>query len=91
MKRKARLALLGALLHGGAHAAELPAQSAPSATVSEAQAAPQQPARPTVKKKRKTVRNMQPVEAPKAASGVEATPAPADQVEQSVELKGVRG
>jgi hypothetical protein len=91
MKRKARLALFGAVLHGGAAAALPVVQSAPSAAVSKAQPAAQQPPPPVVKKKRKSVRNKQPVETPKAASGVEGTPTPTDQVEQSVQLKGVRG
>lgn len=95
MKRKARLALLGALLQSGACAAEQTAQSAPAAVGSEARAAAAQPGQPTVKSKRKTPRNKKPVgkqaEPPKldAQSGVSASQA--EQGDQSVQLKGVRG
>lgn len=94
MKRKARLALLGALLHGGSHAAELSAQSAPVASESLPAAAPSAKASA---KQSKAARNRKPAKPPvktepaaaAAQSGVAGTEGEA--ADQSVQIKGVRG
>lgn len=95
MKRKARLALLGALLHGGSHAAELSAQSAPIASESLPAAAP---AAKVPAKQPKAVRNNRktakpPVKTEPAAAAAQSGVAGTDgeSADQSVQIKGVRG
>jgi hypothetical protein len=101
MKRKVRLALLGVVLHGGAHAEPLAAQSAPVVAPAEAQAAAVQPVAPSQKKSKAARRKKsgvvaKPVEPPQTDPVVDAKPQdsaqpPTEQVDQSVQLKGVRG
>lgn len=95
MKRTVRLALLGALLQGGAHAAEQNMDAKPSLDKEQDKvAAVRQEA--AAAKKQKSIRGKKP--GAKAKSPVlakekqdSAMETPADQVEQSVQLKGVRG
>jgi hypothetical protein len=94
MKRKARLALLGALLHGGTHAAELSGQSAPVASESLPATTPSTKA---PAKQLKAVRNKKAAKPPvktepaaaAAQSGVAGTEG--ESADQSVQIKGVRG
>lgn len=94
MKRKARLALLGALLHGGSHAAELSAQSAPVASESLPAAAPaaKVPAKqPKVVRNRKTAKPQVKTEPAAAAAQSGVAGAEGESADQSVQIKGVRG
>ena len=94
MKRTVRLALLGAVLHAGAQAEELAAKSAPAAVPDEAKAAVARPPS-AAPKKSKTVQRKKPRVTAKNSEiapkrdGVAETPA--EQQEQPVQLKGVRG
>ncbi len=96
MKRKAKVAILGMLLQGGAHAA---AQSAPAAapTLDKAPTQAELVQQAVVSgKKSKTARNKkaapQPEKGkPEPAKQDAATETPAESSEQGVQLRGVRG
>lgn len=94
MKRTVRLALLGAVLHAGAQAEELVAKSAPAAIPGEAKTGVAGQPSPVPKKSKTVQRKKSRVTAKTAETtpkqdGVAETPA--EQQEQSVQLKGVRG
>ena len=95
MKRTVRLALLGAMLQGSAHAAEQNVDAKPSLDKGQDKVASVQQDGLKAKKP-KAVHGKKPgakTKSPKLAKekqdGVIETPA--EQVEQSVQLKGVRG
>lgn len=95
MKRTARLALLGVLLQGSAHAAEQNADAKPSLDKGQDKVASVQQGGLKAKKQ-KAVNGKRPGAKAKSSSIAkekqDATmETPADQVEQSVQLKGVRG
>jgi len=95
MKRTVRLALIGALLQGSAHAAGQNTDAKPSLEKGQDKvAAVRQDA--SAAKKQKSIRGKKPgvkAKTPELAKDKQdgAMETPADQVEQSVQLKGVRG
>jgi len=95
MKRRVRAAILGAMLHGGAHAAEQGATAAPGEGQKQPAAVKQQiSAGKKAKAERKNIN--QPLNAvteqPKAeVKQGSLTETPPEATEQSVQLRGVRG
>lgn len=95
MKRTVRLALIGAMLQGSAHAAEQNADAKPSLDKGQDKVASVQQGGLMVKKQKAVNGNKPSAKAKSPSLAKEkqdgAMEAPADQVEQSVQLKGVRG
>lgn len=95
MKRTVRLALLGAMLQGSAHAAEQNADAKLSLDKGQDRVASVQQGGLKARKQ-KAVNGKKPGAKTKSSSLAKekqdaVMEAPADQVEQSVQLKGVRG
>jgi hypothetical protein len=100
MKRTVRVAILGAMLHGSAHAAEPNASIKPALDKGQAKGVVQPAVVSSKKNKvaRKKAQAVEPVETVKNESpAVPATTTPvqsekpAATTEQSIQLKGVRG
>ncbi len=97
MKRRVRAAILGAMLHGGAHAAEQVATSAPSPDEGQKQpVAVKQQVSPNKKAKGERKNANQSLSAVRDQSKAEVkqgspTETPPEATEQSLQLRGVRG
>ncbi|MBI4809470.1 MAG: hypothetical protein HY799_11065 [Nitrosomonadales bacterium] len=101
MKRTVRVVLLGTMLQGGASAAEQNVNANPSLDKGQGKVAAVRQDAPAAKKP-KSIRGKKPGTAAKSPNPAKddslakekqegETGNPADQVEQSVQLKGVRG
>jgi len=94
MKRTVRLAILGAMLQGSAHAGEPNASAKPSLDKGQGKSTVvKQEAVPGKKNKiaRKKAKSAEPVDVVKTEPAASPVEKPAETTEQTVQLKGVRG
>jgi hypothetical protein len=93
MKRTVRVAILGVMLQGSAHAGEPNAAVKPAVDKGQGKSGIAQPAVVSSKKNKVARKKVQAAEAVKSESPAAqaATEKPATTTEQSIQLKGVRG